>query len=144
MADPTAHETHRRGGIFDRLPEPLSTWSGHVESWTQQTALRLHVARYEDLLANPLAGFGAIARFAGLDLDLARLDRAVEHTSFRHLQAQEAESGYAEKQPTAPSFFRAGVAGAWRRALTAAQVLALTAAHGDVMARFGYSASAAS
>ena len=144
LADPAAHETHRPGGIFDRLPEPLSTWSGHVESWTQQTALRLHVARYEDLLANPRAGFGAIVRFAGLDLDPARLVRAIEHTSFQRLQAQEAESGYAEKQPTAPSFFRAGVAGSWRRALTAAQVQALTAAHGDVMARFGYSASAAS
>ena len=141
LADPTAHETHRPGGIFDRLPEPLSTWSGHVESWTQQTALRLHVARYEDLLANPRAGFGAILRFAGIELEQARLDRAIEHTSFRRLQAQEAESGYAEKQPTAPSFFRAGVAGTWRTALTAAQVQALTAAHGAVMARFGYSAA---
>ena len=141
MADPAAHETRRPGGIFDRLPEPLSTWSGHVESWTQQTALRLHVARYEDLLANPHAGFGAILRFAGIELEHGRLSRAIEHTAFHRLQVQEAESGYAEKQPTASSFFRAGVAGAWRTALTAAQVQALTAAHGDVMARFRYSAA---
>ena len=85
---------------------------------------------------NPRAGFGAIVRFAGLDLDPARLDRAIEHTSFRRLQAQEVESGYAEKQLTALRFFRAGVAGTWRTALTAA--------HGDVMAHFGYSGSAAS
>ena len=138
MADPTAHETRLAGGIFDRLAEPLSTWSGHVESWTRQTALRLHVARYEDLLANPHAAFGAIVRFAGFDLDQARLGRAIEHAAFHRLQAQEAESGFSEKQPTAPSFFRAGVAGSWRTALTAAQVQAVTAAHGDVMARCGY------
>ena len=141
MADPAAHETRLPGGVFDRLPEPLSTWSGHVSSWTQQKALRLHIARYEDLLADPHDGFGAILRFAGIELDPTRLSRAIEHTSFQRLQAQEAESGYAEKQPTAPSFFRAGVAGSWRTALTAAQVQAVTAAHGDVMARFGYSAA---
>lgn len=141
MADSAACETRLPGGIFDRLPEPLSTWSGHVSSWTEQKALRFHVARYEDLLADPHDGFGAIVRFAGIELDQARLDRAIEHTSFRRLQAQEAESGYVEKQPTALSFFRAGVAGAWRTALTAAQVQAVTAAHGDVMARFGYTAA---
>ena len=138
MADPAAHESLFPGGIFPRLPEPLTTWSGHVSSWTEQTALRLHVARYEDLLADPAAGFGAIARFAGLEWDAARLDRAIDHTAFRRLKAQEAESGYGEKQPTAPSFFRAGVAGSWRTALTAAQVRAVTSAHGEVMDRFGY------
>ena len=138
MADPQAHEMRISGGIYSRLPEPLTTWSGHVASWTEQTALRLHVARYEDLLAAPAAGFGAIARFAGLEWDAARLDRAIHHAAFHRLQAQEAESGYLEKQPTAPSFFRAGVAGSWRKALTATQVRALTSAHGEVMARFGY------
>ena len=141
MDDPAAHETRIPGGIFHRLPEPLTTWSGHVSSWTRQTALRLHVARYEDLLADPRAGFGAIVRFAGLEWDAARLDRAIEQAAFHRLQAQEAESGFSEKQPTAPSFFRPGVAGSWRTALTAAQVRALTDAHGEVMARFGYPAS---
>ena len=48
------------------------------------------------------------------------------------------ESGYGEKQPTAPSFFPAGVAGFWRTALTKAQVRAVTKAHGEVMEQFGY------
>ena len=131
-------ESHIRGGAFGRFPELLTTWSGHVSSWTEQTALPVHVARYEDLLARPRAGFAAIVRFIGLGEDPARLRQAVERSSFARLQAQEAKFGFDEKQPTAQSFFRAGVAGSWRTALTRQQVRALVDAHGEVMAKFGY------
>ena len=131
-------ESHIRGGAFGRFPELLTTWSGHVSSWTEQTALPVHVARYEDLLARPRAGFAAIVRFIYLGEDPARLHQAVERSSFARLQAQEAEFGFDEKQPTAQSFFRAGVAGSWRTALTREQVRALVDAHGEVMAKFGY------
>ena len=132
MDNPTAFE--RRGG----LPELMTTWSGHVSSWTRQTDLPVHVARYEDLLSDPYAGFGEIVRFAGLAWDEARLDRAIEHAAFSRLRAQEAESGFAEKPLTAPAFFRAGVAGSWRTVLTPVQVRAVVDAHGEVMERFGY------
>ena len=138
MNNPAAHDSQLPGGIFGRLPEPLTTWSGHVAGWTGQGDLPLYVARYEDLLADPRGGFGAIVRFAGLAWDGPRIERAVGHSAFPRLQAQEAESGFVEKQPTAPSFFRAGVAGSWRGALTPAQVRALVDAHGEVMERFGY------
>ena len=131
-------ESHTRGGVFGGFPEPLTTWSGHVVSWTEQTAIPVHVARYEDLLARPRAGFAAIVRFIGLGEDPARLRQAVERSSFARLQAQEAEFGFVEKQPTAQSFFRAGVAGSWRTALTREQVRALVDAHGETMAKFGY------
>ena len=137
MDDPTA-ELGISGGIFELLPEPMTTWSGHVAGWTEQTDLPLHVARYEDLLADPQAGFGKIVRFAGLACDGPRLDRAIENSTFSRLQAQERESGFSEKQPTAPSFFRVGVAGSWRTALTPTQVRAIVDAHGEVMARFAY------
>ena len=127
-----------RDGIHNRLPEPMTTWSNHALSWIEQAELPVHVARYEDLLADPRAGFGAIARFAGLDLDAARLDRAIEHSAFDRLQAQEAEEGFHEKQPTAPSFFRAGTAGTWRGELAPEQVRTIVDAHGHVMERFGY------
>ena len=131
-------ESHMPGGAFQRLPEPLITWSGHVSSWAEQTDLPVHVARYEDLLARPRAGFAAIVRFMGLGEDPARLRQAVERSSFARLQAQEAEFGFVEKQPTAQSFFRAGVAGSWRTALTREQARALVDAHGEAMAKFGY------
>ena len=138
MNDPAADEAPAGRNIRRLLPNPLSTWSNHVSSWLAQRDLRMHAVRYEDLLADPHAGFGAIIRFAGLAFDEARLDRAIAHAAFPRLQAQEAESGYRERQPTAPSFFRAGVAGSWRTALTHEQVAALVDAHGPVMQRLGY------
>ena len=138
MNDPTADEAPAARNIRRLLPNPLTTWSSHVSSWLTQKDLRMCAVRYEDLLVEPRAWFGAIVRFAGLALDEARLDRAIAHAAFPRLQAQEAESGYRERQPTAPSFFRAGVAGSWRTALTCEQVAALVDAHGPVMRRLGY------
>ena len=157
MNDPAAAEAEVTGGIHTQVPQPLLTWSGHVSSWLDQEELSIHVARYEDLLADPTAAFGAIVRFAGLDRGdgtpagehgssslpersstSARLARAVDHAAFSRLRAQEEASGFFEKQPTAPSFFRAGVAGSWRNVLDSRQVRALVDAHGPVMARLGY------
>ena len=138
MNDPAAAESHVPGGICGRLPEPLTTWSGHVASWLDQRELPLHAARYEDLLADPRTAFGAIVRFAGLDFDAALLDRAIERSAFTRLRAQEIRSGFRERMPSAPSFFRSGTAGSWRTALTPGQVRALVDAHGPVMARLGY------
>ena len=157
MNDPAAAEAEVAGGIHTQVPQPLLTWSGHVSSWLDQEELSIHVARYEDLLADPTAAFGAIVRFAGLgrgdgtpagergsasmpgrSSTSARLARAVDHAAFSRLRAQEEASGFFEKQPTAPSFFRAGVAGSWRTALTPEQVRTLVDAHGPVMARLGY------
>ena len=138
MNNPAADEAPAVRNIRELLPNPLTTWSGHVSSWLDQTAMHTHVARYEDLLADPHAGFGAIVRFAGLAWDAARLDRAVAHAAFPRLRAQEAAAGYNERQQTAPSFFRTGVAGSWRTTLTREQVQAVMDAHGPVMARLGY------
>ena len=150
MNEPAAAEGKVARGIHSLLPQPLTTWSGHVASWLDQEELPVHVARYEDLLADPMAGFGAILRFAGFDRDgthpegpgrtnaSARLARAVGQATFSRLRAQEEDAGFSEKQPTAPSFFRAGVEGSWRTALAPRQVQALVDAHGPVMARLGY------
>ena len=138
MNNPAASETSSTSWIGPLLPSPLTTWSGHVSGWLDQTDLRTHAVRYEDLLADPHTGFGAIVRFAGLEWDAARLDRAIGYAAFPRLRAQEAESGFRERQPTTPCFFRAGVAGSWRTALTREQVQALVDDHGPVMARHGY------
>ena len=138
MDDWQARGSHNPRGIHGRLPEPMTTWSNHVSDWVQHAEVAIHVARYEDLLAHPHAGFGAIARFARLDVDDARLGRAIEHSAFHRLQAQEAKHGYFSKQPTAPSFFRSGTAGSWRSVLAPEQVRAIVDAHGPVMERFGY------
>ena len=138
MANPAADEVSAVSGIRTLLPNPLRTWSEHVASWLDQKVLPTCVARYEDLLADPHAGFGRIVRFAGLEWDADRLARAIDHAAFPRLRAQEAEQGFNERQQTAPSFFRAGVAGTWRDALTRGQVEACVGTHGPTMARLGY------
>ena len=138
MANPAAQEVPAVRGIRTLLPNPLRTWSEHVATWLAQKTLPTCVAKYEDLLADPHAGFGRIIRFAGLDWQAARLARAIDHSAFSRLRAQEAEQPFNERQQTAPSFFRAGVAGGWRDALTRSQVRAIVAAHGPMMARLGY------
>ena len=132
-----ADMTARRGRIGAALPQPLLTWSGHAASWLE-AGLPLHVARYEDLLAHSRAAFAAIVRFAGLDYHAARLARAVDHARFDRLRAQEQARGFRERQPTAPSFFRAGRAGSWRDVLSPPLVRAIVDAHAPVMERFGY------
>ena len=138
MNDSVAAEWDSATGIFSRLPAPLTTWSSHVASWLDQKELPMHVARYEDLLADPHAAFGRIVRFAGLEWDGSRLARAIDQSAFPRLQAEEAESGFREKQPTVPFFFRAGRAGSWRTILSPRQIQALVDAHGPIMERLGY------
>jgi len=124
-------------GIYLVLPERIGSWSANVSSWMGAN-LPVHVARYEDLAANPAEAFGAIVRFVGLDWCPLRLARAVDCARFERLKRQEEQEGFHEKQPTASSFFRSGRPGGWRTALTGKQVRSLVAAHGPVMDRFGY------
>ena len=127
----------RRRSVGSGLPQPLLAWSGHVMSWLQ-SGLPLCVARYEDMLADPATALGEVVRFAGLEWSPSRVARAVEHSDFDRLRAQEERDGFFEKQPTAPSFFRSGRAGDWRTKLEPKLVQALVCAHAPVMERFGY------
>lgn len=138
MDDTENHEWGGKNRITRILPQRMLTWSGHVSSWLEQEDIPLHVTRYEGMLANPVDTLGEIIRFAGLQVDAARLRQAVEHATFERLREQEAKSGYREKQPTARSFFRAGVAGGWRDMLGMQQVRRLLDAHGTVMEHLGY------
>jgi hypothetical protein len=122
----------------EQLPQFLSSWSRHVESWLDADELRTHVVRYEDMQAAPEATFAAAAQFLGLDADGEALQRAIAATRFATLQAQEERNGFNEREPHAPRFFRNGKAGAWRATLSAAQAERLEHRHGEVMARLGY------
>lgn len=130
-------------GACDRwmrqLPQLTLDWSGHVDSWTGQRDLPVHVLRYEDLQADPVGTFGAAAAFLGLDASPSAVERAVRRSDFAELQRQERQAGFVERSPKSIApFFRAGRAGAWKEVLTPAQQQAIVAAHQPVMARFGY------
>jgi hypothetical protein len=138
MGDPAACMVGDPKRLHDQLRQRLLTWSGHVRSWVDEPGVHVHVMRYEDMYGQPLETFQAAVRFAELDDDAARIERALQHSSFSTLKQQEREHGFREKMPLAPSFFWQGRIGSWRRVLSEPQVARLVQDHAEVMRRFGY------
>jgi len=126
-----------RFGGPTQLRQRLLDWSGHVESWTQQTCVPVLAVRYEDLSADPVAEVSRAMQFAGQDVLEDDVERAVALTSFGALQRQEAELGFVEG-PGATPFFRSGRPGGWREILSREQSRRVEDAHAAVMERFGY------
>lgn len=138
MAD-EAGTLARAGKVLSRqLPQLLSSWSAHVESWLDAPALRRHVMRYEEMVAAPEAAFGAVLRFLGLETTPNVLAGALAATRFDALRAQEDRDGFSERPAGMHRFFRRGVAGGWRDSLTAAQAERIARDHQRVMRRLGY------
>jgi len=117
---------------------PGRTWSGHVTSWVDAPAIRVHVVRYEDMKLRAEETFGAAVRFVDLPADPDRVRKAIEFSRFEEVRKQEEKDGFGEKMPRAKSFFRKGEIGSWRESLTPEQAARIVADHSDVMRRFGY------
>jgi aryl sulfotransferase len=130
-----------RGHLTPQLRQKLAGWSGHVTSWLDQTSVPVLPVRYEDLVADPLAGFGAALAFAGREAGEAAIERAVRRADFAELQRQEKAHGFRERTSGSEPFFRVGRANAWREVLTEDQVRAIEDPHAAVMTRMGYSLS---
>jgi len=118
--------------------EVMGSWSQHVVSWTANPSPQLHVMRYEDMLADPLACFRGLAAFMRIAADAATIEQAVAHSTFEKMRAMEDKAGFVERTPAQDRFFRAGRAGQWREALSDQQVAAIKRDHREQMARFGY------
>lgn len=130
---------NKETGVTDKsVYEIYGSWSQHVESWTRTPHRAIHVMRYEDMLADPTAAFGALARHLRLSPSALQLDAAIERSSFATLKQQEDEAGYSEKPDSAERFFREGKADQWREGLTPRQVDTIVTAHHQQMRRFGY------
>ncbi|HEY3637561.1 MAG TPA: sulfotransferase domain-containing protein [Rhizomicrobium sp.] len=124
------------------LPESLDqhfgTWSGHVKSWLGGAPYPLTVARYEDLLSDPVSGFVRLARAAGLAHDASSVAGAVETSQFSVLQEEEMRSGFRERPDTCRLFFRSGRARSWEGILEKNLQDRLVRDHGAAMERMGY------
>ena len=118
--------------------ETWGNWSQNVESWTANPNPALHVMRYEDMLADPLACFVDLVRFLRIDTTKQRIRKATEHSSFKVLRRLEERDGFWERTAAQQNFFRQGKAGSWRDELTDRQVQAIVDAHRPQMERFGY------
>ncbi|MEN3162383.1 sulfotransferase domain-containing protein [Tistrella mobilis] len=126
-------------GLYGQLRQPLGSWSAHVDSWTAAAlGFPRLIIRYEDMVADPHQAFARIAGFLGWPDDPATVAGAVAGTTFSRLQRREAETGFTNAAAPGRRFFRQGRAAGWPGALTPAQAARIEAAHGTVMARFGY------
>jgi aryl sulfotransferase len=121
------------------LPQPLSSWSGHAESWMDRPDFPVLTLRYEDMLTDMAAALRRAAEVIDIAVDDTAIAGAVAATRFDALRRQEAEKGFRENSsPSAAPFFRRGVAGGWRDDLTPDQADRIVADHGPMMERLGY------
>jgi sulfotransferase family protein len=130
-----------REGQLPQLRQRLNGWSGHAGSWLEQTDTPVHLLRYEDMRADPVAAFTRALAFAQRPATGEEIERAIRHADFGELQRQEREKGFGERMSRTAPFFRAGEAGAWRRELTSDQVARVEVAHAPMMERLGYARS---
>jgi len=137
MANTAYSYNHPPGGIIESLPEWAGSWSTHLDSWLE-CGLRLHLVKYEDLLANPEATLQGILSFAQLSVPRATLRHAVQQTTLKNLQTAESSMGFREAPTHQRPFFRSGTVGSAQSALTSAQLDSLTQRHGKTMLHFGY------
>lgn len=124
--------------VHNQLRQKLLTWSGHVQSWTRQTAFPVCVLRYEDMKTNPVDHFQQAIEFAGLDYKNEQIKRALTRSTFEELRRQEKAYGFHEKSSASKMFFRRGEAGAWQSELNSRQVAKIIRDHKTVMSQFGY------
>jgi len=139
MCDPEFTIARSIGGLSNQLRQRLGSWSGHVQSWLDESGLPVHIVRYEDLFQKPESAFSEVVHFCGLPYEETRVRKAVAFSDFSELRCQEKNNGFREGsvQASAP-FFRRGQAGAWREELPLELAERLIAAHGEMMKRFGY------
>lgn len=128
----------RHRGLPPQLRQRHLSWGLHVTSWVDGAPFPVHVMRYEDMLDRPLETFGAAASAAGLPLDVRRVARAVEHSRFGVLAAQEQAAGFQERPAAAKRFFREGRSDVWLETLSQQQVDRIVQANALTMSRFGY------
>ena len=122
----------------ENVPQIITSWSLHVQSWTQTPQKQLLTLRYEDMLDNPTKVFRKLISFLGEKRDPNRLKKAIRFSSFDQLKQQEKRHGFVEKYENANSFFRKGRKNQWSGKLTDKQVRKIIDDHGEQMDRFKY------
>jgi hypothetical protein len=112
-------------------------WFDHLRPWLENRhGLPVHYVHYEDLKTDFDNTVLGIARFCGINVDAATLERTRKQSSFGSMKEHELQLGprnahFAGKEKTAPylvrnpdQFIRRGEIGDGRRTLTAAQLAA--------------------
>jgi aryl sulfotransferase len=136
MNDASMTLAHSADSGSTQLPQPTGTWSEHVASWLDDSAMPVLLVRYEDLVEDTPGKLAQVAKFLGLAAACA--PQAASAVSFRSLQDQERDKGFRERPAQCSRFFREGRAGGSQGVLTSTQAASLERAHANVMTRLGY------
>ena len=137
MADEEAVLGNNHSGYHRLSPEKLTSWSSHVNSWTN-SGIRLLLVRYEDLLENPYSAFQKVAHFIDGKVSPEKLEKAIRFSDFSFLQKQEEKEGFKEKNMKTLKFFRKGKSGGWKKELNKEHINQIIKNHDSVMKKYGY------
>lgn len=118
-------------------------WHEHVTSWlVDHRPKELLVVRYEDLKADPRAGFRRMVDFAGLEVTDAALERAVAQSDFKAMAQAEERHGRPFRNPdeaaVAGPFMRKGVVGDWQSEFGDVEKAVFKRYNGDMLVQMGY------
>jgi len=127
--------------LQNQLRQILGSWSEHVQSWTEQKHIPIHVIRYEDMINNTFQSFSNAIHFLNIDKTDQQIKDGIQKSDFRILSEQEKESGFKEKMIKSTSFFRKGQIGDWRNHLDKKTQNKIIENHKDTMMKFGYLSS---
>ena len=121
-----------------QLRQILMSWKNHVQSWKNQSEIKVHFVRYEDMLQKPMETFVEIVRFLGLVYDEGRIKQAIINSDFKTLQHMEEEKGFKERLQQSKQFFWKGKIGNYREYLSKEQIQRIVEYNYDTMKEFGY------
>jgi hypothetical protein len=114
-------------------------WQRHISSWLDSPIAgtdNMLVLRFEDLRNDPVPGFARMVEFLGVDVDMDKIQRAVENNTIQKMREKE------NKEPVRSSirgrFVREGAVRGWLSKLTPAQALRIEELAGAAMVRMGY------
>ena len=118
----------------------LLDWKHNVMSWTK-LGQRAFFVRYEDLHKDPAHCLRQICNFVGVPIDVEKVTRAVENSSFKRLQVEEDAGRFLEADGKGERFFAHGKVGQWQAVLTPEQIERIEHHNYHTMKRFGYEPS---
>ena len=121
-----------------QMHQRILSWNEHVKSWTTDDRLKVHLVRYEDLLADTPGTFEKILKSIEQPVDKLRLQKATENSKFDSIKKIEAKFGFRERSIHSKSFFRKGMTGDWRNHLTDNHVKRIKEVNGEMMYKYGY------
>lgn len=130
----TLHDTRN-----SRLADFTGSWPMHVRSFLDPSPLNVLTVKYEDMKDDPINAFGMMLRHAGMEVDKARIQKALDIVKLDRLKKQEEEKGFLESSPYAKNqFFGSGKTGGWKDVLNPSQLRRIEKACAPMMKRLGY------